>query len=114
MAKVDFTNKIERLEVFEERLEVNLESLFAALDADDEDNYSMEILGELQARDGTNLKENIKIVASVYDKSGRIIATDDSTFYSEEDFYGLEAFQIRFFNLATPEISKIRLYPKKA
>ena len=110
MWKVDVTNKLERLEVFEERMGVRLDSLSAFLEEQEHDTW-LKVCGELQSQVGTELRENIEMVVAAYDSSGRIIGTSGA-YYLSEDFFGLETFQL-LINLSINEVSKIRIYPKK-
>ena len=113
MHGIDVTNKLERLEVFEERSGVRLDSLSAFLkDWGDNDNIFLTVSGELQSQVGTELQEDTYLVVAVYDSSGRIIGTDSLGFNSK-DFFGLEIFSL-CIGLAINDVSKIRIYPKKA
>lgn len=111
MADIDVTSKIERLEVFEERLGVTLESLSAFVTDQGADNIYLAIRGELQTRDGTELHEDIALVVAVYDASGRIIGTS-SQWYFVDGFFGLETFEF-IVHLPLSQVSKVRVYPKK-
>ena len=84
----DVSNLIERVESFEERLGVRLEGLFAR----NSDRY-VEVNGELYARGGDELNQDIEVIVTVYDASGRVIAVDDHSFYADE-FFGFEPFSI--------------------
>ena len=111
MADVDVTSKIERLEVFEERLGVTLESLSAFVTDHGADDIYLAIRGELQTRDGTELQGDVELVIAVYDSSGRIIGTD-SCLYLAKNFFGLDTVD-RLFRLPLNQVTKIRVYPKK-
>jgi hypothetical protein len=110
MSKIDITEKIERLEAFEERSEVILESLSVFLNDDGTDSIPLKICGELLARNGTELQQDIELVVSAYDESGRVIKTC-SKFYNVDSFFGLEIFEVDMI-LPIPNVSKIRIYPK--
>jgi len=112
MADIDVTSKIERLEVFEERLGVTLESLSAFVH-DNGPGYSVFLIvrGELQTRNGTELQGNIHVVVAAYDASGRIIGTESLGCYVE-DFFGLETFHLTV-EIPLNQVSKVRIYPKK-
>ena len=70
------TNLIERLEVFEERAGVRLESLGASATTwDDDDDASLSVRGEVHSREGTRIEQNIKLVVSLHDTSGSIVGT---------------------------------------
>jgi len=111
---IDMTNKIERLEVFEERSGVILNSLsaffidfqgWAGIDT----NY-LKVRGELQSQANMTLQRDIELVVAVYDSSGRIIGTSSRTYLANE-FFGLETFDIEV-SLPLIQVSKIRIYPK--
>jgi hypothetical protein len=104
----DLTNKIERLEAFEERLGVHLEALYASLN-----DTSLNINGELHVNSGTTLETNLKIDCAVYDGLGRILASD-SNYIITENFYGFEVFNFSIYekSLLSNTIAKIRVFPK--
>jgi hypothetical protein len=106
----DITSKIERLELFEERLGVRLESLSAFLDPGDPP-FALNVYGELHPRDGTELRDNVELVVAVYDRGGRIVGTSSASF-DAENFFGLETFQV-FFYVPVKDIVRVRVYPKK-
>jgi hypothetical protein len=111
MSKIDVTNKIERIVAFEERLDVTIESISAFLDDDGTDSIPLKICGELIAKNGEELSQNIELVTAVYDVQDRIISKD-SEYFNKDNFFGLEIFQLKMF-LPVSEISKIKIYPKK-
>lgn len=103
--------KIERLDAFEERLNVNIEKLSIKVRNDDTGWFNL--LGEIHPRVGITIDENTKLICILYDKEGGILKQESKTFYSE-NFYGFEIFDfvIQKDNIAN-EIGSIRLYPKK-
>jgi hypothetical protein len=111
MTKIDVTGKIERLEVFEERLGVRLDSLSAFV-AKYNELSTITVCGELQARDGTELQQDVELVVAVYDLSGRIIGTASYCYFAK-NFFGLETFEI-LAEIPVSELSKVRVYPKKS
>lgn len=115
MVNIDVTSKIERLEVFEERLGVRIESLSAFLTDYRDDNLNfnndVRVRGELQAREGTELQQDVDLVMAVYDSSGRVIATSSNSYYAGE-FFGLETFELTV-EIPMNQVAKIRVYPKK-
>jgi len=108
MAQIDFSERLERLEAFEERLQIRLEGLYVVLD--DEDN-DITIRGELHPIEGTALRMNIGLVAVAYDSVGRVIKTDDHMFLMRK-FFGFEVFSL-YLSCPHVKVSKIRLYPKE-
>lgn len=105
MDKRDITDSVERLEAFEDRLSVSLEGLFANIRSD-----HVFLNGELHPRDGTELNQDIEVVAIVYDSSGRVLAVQERGFYQDE-FFGFEAFSF-VLDLSGNEPAKVRVYPK--
>jgi hypothetical protein len=104
----DLTHKIERLELFEEKLGVVLQGISVF-----EENCKLTICGELISAIGTNLKYNITVIVAVYDLKDRVITHDERYFYAN-DFLGLETFEVSIFDVNDDNISKIRVYCKKS
>jgi len=101
----DVTHLIERLEVFEERMGVRLDALFAKL----EDGF-LTVNFELYSRDGNQLKEETKMVVAAYDATGRLLALGSDTSLVES-FFGFETYSI---SIHVPEqIAKIRVIPRQ-
>ena len=69
MAQIDVTSKIERLEVFEERLGVTLDNLSAFVQGSDDGSGDgfLHVYGELQTRNGTELQKNVELIAAAYE-----------------------------------------------
>lgn len=101
----DVSNLIERVEPFEERLGVRLEGLFAR----NRGKY-VEVNGELYSRGGDELDQDIEIVVTVYDASGRVIAVDDYSYFADE-FFGFEPFSI-LARVEGMQPAKIRVHPR--
>jgi hypothetical protein len=106
MAEKDVTNLVERLEAFEDRLGVSLEGLFASLD----ENGYLTVNGELHLREGTELDEDIEVVATAYDSSGRVLDTSEDSMFSDS-FFAFEAFSL-VARLNQHRPAKVRVYPK--
>ena len=107
----DLTHLVERLEMFEERLGVTLESLFASMD-----RYGMiRIAGELHPRTGPTLNQNIAIRASCHDASGRVVGTNRYGIFYKDKLFGLQVFEfvINSPSLANVKVAKIRIFPEK-
>ncbi len=110
MANIDITSRIERLEVFEERLGVTLQSLSAFVQDGGADSI-LEVCGELQPLNGTELQGDVELVVAAYDSSGRIIGTSSCSYFADE-FFGLETFDLTVL-LPMNQVTKVRVYPKK-
>lgn len=106
----DVTHLLERLEIFEERLGVRLEAVFAQVGVGQDDNRRVWVSGELHARNGTQLKQDIWIEVVLYDSKGRVANVDRCLFLAEK-FFGFETFMISVV-LSVEPMSKIRLFPK--
>jgi hypothetical protein len=108
----DITHLIERLEAFEDRSGVSLEGLYADINSDTYRGnfYSLDINGELHPREGTELDQDIELVATAYDTSGRVIGVGKDYFKSES-FFGFEAFSLSILINGIPA-AKVRVYPK--
>lgn len=111
MSNVDLTNKIERLQPSEERFGVVLTALSAFIEEIDSSSRYLNVRGELSAKSGTTLQDDIELVAAAYDSLGRVIGTS-SCAYSLENFFSLDTFELTI-SLPISQILKIRLYPKK-
>lgn len=110
MAERDVTDLIERLEAFEDRLGVSLEGLFAKMSDRGYDRTYIDVNGELHLREGTELMQNLEVVAIAYDLSGRVLDVEDTGFWSDS-FFGFEAFSL-FMDVGDTQVAKIRVYPK--
>ena len=107
--KGEVTDKIERLEVFEEKYDVRFDSLsaFQSYDEDD-DEFTVKIFGELYARAGTSIDQDLDIIAALYDEEGKLIQLESNTIY-KDDFFGFYAFHLHVWSVVTAP-SRIRLY----
>ena len=103
----DVTDLIERLEVFEERVGIRLEALFAHVN----EYGNLTVNGEVHPREGRTIMQDIEVHLEAYNLSGRLIAKSGLCF-SEGKFFGFEVFQMGV-NLKIGELSKIRVYPKQ-
>jgi len=112
MAVTDVTELIERLEAFEDRVSVRLESLSAFLQVIGDDFVGLKVRGELQPQSGTELEQDVELIVAVYDASSRVVGTD-SEYFEASEFFGFETFEI-FFQVDSDEISRVRVYPKRS
>lgn len=87
MTVTDITNLIERLEAFEDRLGVRLESLSAKFEQYDDTGF-VKVLGELHPQSGTTLQKDIELIVAAYDSSSRIVGTG-STYLEASGFFWL-------------------------
>ncbi len=99
--------RIERLEAFEERLEVSIQNISIKVE-----NY-ITLFCELHPINGTSIEEDINIECVIYDKEGLVIDKTSASIDSD-DFFGFEILEMNFFGDNIGEqINKIRIYPKK-
>ena len=111
--KNEITNLIERLEAFEDRCGIRLESLWAERrneNLNGEDVLEARVFGELHSREGTTLKHNIELRLDAYDTKGRVVGRGSTSFRSES-FFGFETFEVQLYYARDLQLSKIRLYP---
>ena len=103
--------KIERLEAFEERLNVSIEKL--SIKVDNDDSAWFRLFGELHSKTNTELEETIEVVCVIYDKQGSIIK-QKYIYFLKDSFFGFEVFEFWFqeYGIAN-EVGSIRIYPKK-
>ena len=93
MAYTNVSDLIERLEAFEDRLNVRIEALSAHLSPFNDD-YIVEVRGELHPKAGMELgHDNLELTAAVYDSHSRVIGTGGGWF-SKDKFFGFEVFCI--------------------
>jgi hypothetical protein len=98
---------VERLEAFEERLGVRLESLFAIRTSE---NY-VSINGELHTTEGLKIAQDIELVFSVYNASGSVVSVEKKN-VSSKSFLCFETFSC-LVRKCPEDMSKIRIYPKQ-
>lgn len=111
MAAIDVTNLIERLEAFEERMGVHLESLGAELEPM-YDYFWLRVRGELHPQSGTELRQDMELVIAAYDTSSKIVGTGSCRFQAEE-FFGFEVFEVPI-QIHVNDLKRIRIFPKRA
>ena len=100
--------KVERLEAFEEKLEVTFQNISTKIVNDSND---FTLFCELHTTNGTNIKDYIKIECILYDSDGLVLEKSSKS-VNPDDFFGFEV--IEFYKVGNAdEVSKIRLYPKK-
>ncbi|MDA7858624.1 hypothetical protein N9B05_02285 [Mariniblastus sp.] len=113
MSKKDVTNLVQRLDAFEERLGVRIDSM-SAFEVNDEygDEADITIRGELHVVNGTSLEDDIYLRASIYDVEGRVVETSYDYIMSDS-FFGFHTFEISLS--VEPRIAKrIRLLPSRS
>lgn len=100
--------KIERLEAFEERLDVRFENISVKI----YENNSVSVYCEIHSNKGTAIEKSIKIECIAYDAESQILEVKN-TYVSKDDFFGFEILEFYFGDGGIADkISKLRLYPK--
>lgn len=111
MKRKDITAWMQRLEAFEERLNVRFEALSAFETKQEfDEEHEVVVRGELHSVSGTKIVEDIDIQLSVYDCEGRVIQTE-SEFVDSDRFFGFHTFEMRC-SVPPKTVAKIRLVPK--
>jgi hypothetical protein len=108
----DVTSLIERLEAFEDRVGVRLESLGAELDPMLDDLVHLNVRGELHPQSGTELPQDVELVIAAYDASSKIVGTTSRRFEAE-GFFGFEIFE-ETIGIHVNNLKRIRIFPKQA
>jgi len=110
--KVNVSDRIERLEVFEERVSVRLEALSAYMRKYSRPTLDdLDVYGELHPVNGNELECDIELVVTAYDQNGSIMGIGTS-FLRQSNVFGFEMFKIRVSDLSEHP-TKIRIFPKK-
>jgi len=106
------TLPVERLELFEERLDVYLEALTVLYHTEPYDGHDFDyliVMGEMYAKNEPTLKQNVTLIVTAYNSAGRVIGLEECKFWKHR-FFGLEAFQVKMKLHEMP--IKIRIYPR--
>lgn len=111
MKRKDITAALQRLDAFEQRLNVRFEAVSAfEIKQDYDDEHEVVVRGELHATSGTSLAGDVVIQLSVYDAEGRVIQTE-SEFVDSEKFFGFHTFEMTC-SVPPKTVAKVRLVPK--
>lgn len=103
----DVTDVIERLGAFEDRVGVSLDGLYASVD----DRGWLRLNGEVHPQTGTELSQDIEIIATAHDRDGRVLDMTEESIWADE-FFGFHAFSLILRGVTDVEVTKIRVYPK--
>jgi hypothetical protein len=103
-------NKIERLEAFEERLNVRFENISVKVECNDR----FRLFFELYSNSGTSLDENsVYIDFIVYDIDGKILKVLRD-YASKDKFFAFQIFEFDCYeDSILDKVGKIKLFPKK-
>ncbi len=111
--KKEQIENIERLEIMEEKFGITIEGLNAQISFYEDSDYmpDVEIYGEIHAVNGTGIDDDIEIVATAFDRDGKVIGTT-TDYIEKEDFFALQSLDITISDVSSKP-AKIRVYPKK-
>lgn len=102
--------KIERLEAFEERIQIRMENFSVKIEHEEK---WVTLFCEVYPLNGTNISSDFSVECILYDNEGSIIAKESANIYSDE-FFGFEVVEFNFQEDGiADEIGRIRIYPKK-
>ena len=108
----DITKLVQRLEAFEDRLNVRIEAISAFETEPDGDAQTLiTVRGELHSEEGASISQDINIQLSVYDSEGRVILTSED-YVNSESFFGFHTFELHCY-VNAGSATKLRLYPKR-
>jgi hypothetical protein len=100
--------RIERLDAFEEKLEVSLQNISTKI-INDKNDFTL--FCELHSSSGTNIKDSIYVECVLYDNDGLVLEKSSQSI-DPDDFFGFEV--IEFYKIGNAkDVNKIRIYPKK-
>ena len=100
-------DKIERLEAFEERLDVRFENISVKI----YENNSISVYCEIHSNNETTISQTIKSECVLYD-DGQILDVKQA-YVLKDNFFGFEILEFYFGDEGiASKISKLRLYPK--
>ena len=111
---IDLTDRIERLEAYEERCAMQFEALSAFVEATwgrdpSEHGWAVTVSGEVHATNGERLPHPIRVAAALYDAKGRV-ATKLGVEIGSKTFFLLEPFQLEGDHLPVRDFSRILVY----
>lgn len=109
MAQTEITELLERLEAFEDRIGVRLEALYAYYEdrRDEPGRIEIHVLGEIHAREGTQLEKAVSIDLGIYDGAGRLVATTGHGIFADT-FFGFETFHLEC-EVMKDQLARLRL-----
>jgi len=100
--------RIERLEAFEEKLDVSIDKISLKI----ENDLSFKILAELHPNNGTTIYEDIRIRCVLYSNDNSILG-ETSAYIRKDDFFGFEVITFNFYDDGIAElVNEIRIFPK--
>lgn len=123
MAKtIEFIEKIERLEAFEEKFGIRLEGLSVSLVPSGTTIGTTFIIasyiyvsGDMFAVNSTAIDRDIELVISCHDAAGKVLVSKKHSI-NAKSFSGIDTFSEKFYYPLLPfvGVEKVRIYPKLA
>lgn len=108
--EIEITSNVERLELIEEKLGINITGIYAFFKTLDGGRFYIGVNFDVSSSNGEPLKQSISIRATAYNEIGQAIGMS-STSVNNDDFLGFDSKSIIFLTDQPPE--KIRLFPTK-
>lgn len=106
-ASIELTNRVERMELLEDRFGIQLQAMYAVFTKDE--YYSeVRVNFDVMAPNG-GIKKDLEVHVSAYNTNGQLIGTT-CTYIDEDDFVGFESCSERIDCNEPP--AKIRVFPK--
>lgn len=106
-------NKIERLEAFEDQVNIKMENISVSLTSNYQPYKYFSIYFEAHPISGTKILETIVFECVLYNNEGSIFLKETRSIH-KDNFFGFEVIEFDFFlDDGLDQIGKIRLYPKK-
>ena len=97
--------RIERFEVFEERLGIYLDKVSLKVNAD----LTFVIYFEVHSNKGVNLENSLKVSCVIYNFEDSIHKQRD-TYVFHTKFFGFTTKEFQFYDVIATDVSKIRIY----
>ena len=115
MTAIDLSDRLDQLEVFEERQGVTLQGLSVHLEPDmtASRGWHVTVRGEVHARDGDTIANPIRIIGALYDSDGRVVTSIDARIEAAT-FFLLEPFELKDWYLPTADYSRVLVFPVAA
>lgn len=108
MSFKEITHCVQRFEMLEEKAGIEIHGLMVTVD-DDEDSdgeYSVHVLGEITAKNGTKIRNAVEIRISCYNAKGQLCGTTEKTIWPER-FFGVDTLDHGIYARGFPVSMKI-------
>lgn len=103
------TSIVERLDLMEEKLGINITGVFASIKKVDERDFYICVNFDISSISGAALQENLEIVFAAYNQIGQVIGISTVSIFTYK-FLGFDSLSTGFRVDQIPV--KIRLFPK--